>query len=93
MQFLKLPDQVQSLELEYWRLAKIGKDSRTEQQDDRLTELKSWYQNTYRRAWGDIQDAVQDKNVSLADQLRKGLEADSAEYFLGQMGHQGSANN
>ena len=80
MQFLKLPDKVQSLELEYWRLAKIAKDTRTPQQDDRLTELKGWYQNTYRRAWADIEDAVQDKNARLANQLRKGLEADSTEF-------------
>lgn len=84
MQFLKLPDKVQSLELEYWRLAKINADTRTAPQEERLNELKYWYQNTYRPAWGDINDAVTDKNSSLADQLRKGLATDSSALYRGK---------
>jgi len=81
MQFLKLSDQVQSLELEYWRLTRINKDERTIEQDDRLHDLKAWYQNVYRPAWGDIADATADKRPADAAAARKTLDADSEEYY------------
>jgi hypothetical protein len=45
------------------------------------TSVQNWYQNVYRPAWGDINDATTDKNPKLATELRNGLDKDSAEYY------------
>jgi len=81
MQELQLPAPVQALELEYWRLARINKDARTDAQNDRLSDLRLWYRNTYRPAMSDIGDAVADKNPAEAAALRSALDKDSAEYY------------
>ena len=81
MQFLQLPDKVQSLELEYWRLARTPTDTRSPEQESRLAELKYWYANIYRPAWTDIQDAFGNKQDAAAATARKALGDDSADFY------------
>lgn len=81
MQKLKLPAEVQSLEMEYWRLAKIKKDQRTEPQQLRYEDLHYWYARTYRPYWESIEAATEDKNSAQAEALRRDLAKDSAPYY------------
>jgi C-terminal domain on Strawberry notch homologue/P-loop containing NTP hydrolase pore-1 len=81
MQFLQLPPKVQSLELEYWRLARTPQNALTPPQQDRLADLKYWYNNVYRPAWTDIQDSVSNTNKAAAATARNALDKDSAEFY------------
>ena len=79
-QFLKLSPDVQSLELEYWRLERLPQGTLTPAQEDRLADLRFWYSNVYRPAWTDIQDAVANKNDAGAKQARAALGKDSVDF-------------
>lgn len=78
---LKLPAQVQSLELEYWRLNRLSKEQRTPEQVSRYEDLKFWYGRTYRPSWEQIQAAVEQGLPMQAQQLRRQLDTDSRAYY------------
>ena len=78
---LRLPDQVQSIELEYWRLNRLPMAERSPAQAQRYDDLKYWYSRTYRPAWEAIQTATEDGFTFQADQLRRQLDTDSKEYY------------
>lgn len=81
MEKLKLPDQVQSINLEYWRLNKTRAELRTPEQSKRYDDLKYWYGQTYRPAWEAIQTATEEGFEARAAQLRRQLDTDSKLYY------------
>lgn len=78
---LKLPAEVQSLEMEYWRLARLGQERRTDAQQGRYDDLHYWYQRTYRPYWEGIQAAVEDHKPDVANGLRRDLAKASQGYY------------
>lgn len=76
---LKLPDTVQSLYHEYWQLQQL-KDNRTPSQQTRYDDLAYWHKNIYRPGWEDMQAAIEDGKPAVADQIRRQLGRDSADF-------------
>jgi hypothetical protein len=78
---LKLPPKVQSLEMEYWRLARLKPELRTPEQSLRYDDLKFWYNRVYRPGWETIQQARDAGSEARAAAERLNLDRDSLNYY------------
>jgi hypothetical protein len=77
---LRLPKPVQSIEAEYWRLARLG-EQRTPEQQRRYVDLHAWYRTIYAPAWESIQQATEEQRGETAQRLRDALDRDSRSYY------------
>jgi len=76
---LSLPESVQSIRAEYWRLEGINARLRTAAQERRLHDLKGWYNGVYKPMEEEIihgEERTGRKDTS----LRRSLERRSQEY-------------